>query len=284
MKRLIPAFMALMLASMPGPLFAADFGGGVGAADGGKAICVDVDQDGNCEIDGDGTFINWDPDDDGDTDGFLTAFELQINANREAAGATRLVLDTAATRDAMIQFEDLNIVVFEIDWIDADDDFVIKRFDPTATDVWRVDRTSGNITEGNGVEGTWTWDGATGDVELDSAGFIQLDAGKGIQTLSGGLIVFADGVLTLGSVAANQFDILANSTIMARGSVPFAVQPQATFGVQIETSGTKVACSSTHDGTFFYENTLSDSTTGTLFMCMESAADTFSYISIATGG
>lgn len=58
----------------------------------------------------------------------------------------------------------------------------------------------------------------------------------------------------------------------------------ANHGFDLETSGAKTTCNSTNAGSLFYENTDGDSTTATLYMCMESAANTFSWRSVATGG
>ena len=171
MKRLIPALIALMLASMPGPLFAADFGGGVGVADGGKAACVDIDQDGTCEVDGTAnTNVTIDADDDGNVDYTFTRDILTVGDSASTTG--QIFIDSSASGSAFVNVQDNGVAKFAWGYFDTDDDWKLQRFDAGSKDVFGVDHTSGNIILGDGIEGTWTWDGATGDVVLNAAGSV----------------------------------------------------------------------------------------------------------------
>lgn len=110
-----------------------------------------------------------------------------------------------------------------------------------------------------------------------------------------GDLVPADGTMNVtGALDSTSYGQFASVTVGSNSvTYPFidgnsssalVLGPQPTYGVDINTSGSKVACASGNQGSLFYENTDGDSTTATLYMCMESAGNTFSWRSVATGG
>lgn len=73
------------------------------------------------------------------------------------------------------------------------------------------------------------------------------------------------------------------NTVMTSGDGAIQLVPDSTFGIDVQTTGAKVACSATTRGQLFLEEGAADAT-DTLYMCMKAAANTYSWISITTGG
>lgn len=138
-----------------------------------------------------GTF-SVDADSNGTNDVVITSNQIKVGL--DSAGI--VVIDSAAaSSDSTLEYRDGNSQVFRAIHIDADDDYVIQRFDTSIKDVYRVDRLSGNIIEGDGAEGSWTWDGATGDAVF---------AGNGALTAAGMVLGMEAGVLrTTGTTQSN---------------------------------------------------------------------------------
>ena len=68
----------------------------------------------------------------------------------------------------------------------------------------------------------------------------------------------------------------AATTVISQGD-RLLLSPASTFGVDLTTTGSKVACASGHSGSLFYENTVSDSTVSKLYICSEKADNTFAW-------
>lgn len=69
--------------------------------------------------------------------------------------------------------------------IDNSGGWIAQRLDTTFKNVWSVADDTGNIIVGDGTEGTWRWDGATGDVEMSAAGGIVVTGSVPIITFGG---------------------------------------------------------------------------------------------------
>ena len=81
-----------------------------------------------------------------------------------------------------------------------------------------------------------------------------------------------------GSLAHDQTNF-----VIGTGAGAVQVAPVATFGLDIQTTGSKVACAAGTRGQIFLEEGASG-VTDTVYMCMKAVADTYSWISITTGG
>jgi len=97
-----------------------------------------------------------------------------------------------------------------------------------------------------------------------------------VNTLTGG---GRFGNLYVGHSGVNAYSV---QEFTAGGGITYSttkitVAPVSTYGVDLETTGSKVTCSSTHGGSLFYENTASDSTVAKLFLCGEKADNTWAW-------
>lgn len=122
----------------------------------------------------------------------------------------------------------------------------------------------------------------TNDLALTADGGVEL-------TITGTLSTFGGAVTAAGDITASSgdFQLATGESIKtsfdAGNRITFAhdarlvLSPPSTFGVDLSTAGSKVACDSTNAGSLFYENTASDSVVAKLFLCGEKADNTFAW-------
>ena len=118
------------------------------------------------------------------------------------------------------------------------------------------------------------------------SGDVTFNGGTGaLGFASGETLVPADSTLNVtGNIVATG-SFYTNSFIGRSGGgdvITFtggriAVTPTATYGVDVQTSGSKVACDTNNQGSLFYENTDSDSTVAKVFICGEKADNSFAW-------
>lgn len=73
------------------------------------------------------------------------------------------------------------------------------------------------------------------------------------------------------------FAVSATEEMKISNSARSYVTPKATFGFDLNTTGSKVTCDSTNAGSLFYENTASDATVAKLFLCGEKADNSYAW-------
>jgi len=83
-----------------------------------------------------------------------------------------------------------------------------------------------------------------------------------------------DGTMNVtGAISASSSvtgsSLITTNTITSTASTRLLLDPADTFGVDIETSGSKVACSATNAGSLFYENTAGDTIPSAIYLCGE---------------
>lgn len=111
---------------------------------------------------------------------------------------------------------------------------------------------------------------ASAKIHASAGGNPYVDIGQGVSSTTG----VVTGLSISGQVA---FWRANDGSATVTGNKRVDLQPLATYGVELVTSGSKVTCDSGNSGSFFYENTASDSTAAILYLCGEKADNTFAW-------
>ena len=116
--------------------------------------------------------------------------------------------------------------------------------------------------------------------------FTVSNTGTTVLGVTGDLLTIAPGQIQQTGAGTNLILDAAASTILRTSGVNrvaatqtarIVLTPPSTFGVDIETAGSKVTCDATSAGSLFYENTAADSVVSKLFICSEKADNSFAW-------